>query len=281
MRRSLWLLLALVVAQLFLISEQVAEGEREQESGLLGRWLVALTAPVGGVIDRTIDSLAGLRERLATRSRVLAENRRLRRENLILERDTLRQRALLAEVERLRQAANYAGGWEGEMVTADVAYIDHASWLQTALLVVEGTGVQRNQPVVSADGLLGRVVAVDGRYVKVQLITDRAASVGAMVERTRRQGLVRGAGQGALTLEFIPLQEELAPGDRVLTAGIDGIYPRGLPIGTVTEVASGEGMFHRVRVATAVDFGRLDQVYVLAVPPLPAAAAGEAIEAVP
>lgn len=270
MRRSVWLLLALVVAQLFLISEQVAEGEAG--SGALGRWLLGVVAPVGRTVDGAIDSLSGLRDRLATRSRVLAENRQLRQQNLVLARDTLRLRALVAEVERLRRAANYAGAWEGPLLTADVVYIDHSSWLQTALVVVERAGVRRNQPVVVAEGLLGRVVGVDGRYAKVQLITDRAASVGAMVERTRRQGLVRGAGQGALTLDFIPRQEELVPGDRLLTAGIDGIYPRGLPIGTVTAVVSGEGMFHRVEVAPAVDFGRLDQVYVLDAAPLPEAA---------
>jgi rod shape-determining protein MreC len=278
-RRSVWLLLALVAAQLFLISGQLAE--RAEQSGLLGRGLLAVVVPVGRALDRAADSLAGLRDRLATRSLLLEENRRLRSENLVLARDTLRQRALVGEVERLRRAANYAGAWEGELLTADVVYIDHASWLQTALIVVERAGVRRNQPVVSADGLLGRLVAVEGRYAKVQLLTDRAASVGAMVERTRRQGLVRGAGQGALTLDFIPLQEELAPGDRLLTAGIDGIYPRGLPIGTVASVTSGEGMFHRVEVTPAVDFGRLDQVYVLDAPLLPAAAGGEMLEASP
>jgi rod shape-determining protein MreC len=272
-------LLALVAAQLLLISGQVGQGE--EQSGVLGRGLLAVVVPVGRAIDRAADSLAGLRERLATRSLLLAENRRLRSENLVLARDTLRQRALVGEVERLRRAVNYAGAWEGELLTADVVYIDHASWLQTALIVVERAGVRRNQPVVSADGLLGRLIAVDGRYAKVQLLTDRAASVGAMVERTRRQGLVRGAGQGTLTLDFIPLQEELAPGDRLLTAGIDGVYPRGLPIGTVASVVSGEGMFHRVEVTPAVDFGRLDQVYVLDVVPLPAAAAGEMLEGSP
>ncbi len=279
MRRSVWLLLALVAGQLFLISGQVAQ--RGEQSGLLARGLLAVVVPVGRAIDRAADSLASLRGRLATRSALLAENRRLRGENLVLARDTLRQRALVGDIERLRRAANYAGAWEGELLTADVVYIDHASWLQTALILVERAGVRRNQPVVSADGLLGRLVAVDGRYAKVQLLTDRAASASAMVERSRRQGLVRGAGPGALTLEFIPLQEEIAPGDRLLTAGIDGIYPRGLPIGTVASVASGEGMFHRVEVTPAVDFGRLDQVYVLDAEPLPAAAAGELLEANP
>lgn len=279
MRRSVWLLLALVVGQLFLVSGQVAA--REKESGLVGRWLLAIVAPVARAVDAAADAVAGLDDRLARRSRLEAENRRLRAENLVLAREALRQRALVAEVERLRRAANYAGAREGSPLTADVVYIDHASWLQSAVVVVERAGVRRNQPVVAAEGLLGRVVAVEGRYAKVQLITDRSASVGAMVERTRRQGLVRGAGRGSLILDFIPLQEPLAAGDRLLTAGIDGIYPRGLPIGTVTAVTSGEGMFHEVRVAPAVDFGRLDLVYVLDVAPSPEGALSEALEATP
>ncbi len=279
MRRSLWLLLALVVAQLFLLSGQAAE--EGGEPGLLARWLLAVAAPVGHAIDGAADGLGGLAARLERRSRLEEENARLRQENLALAEGALRERALLLEIERLRGAVGYQETWGGKLRAADIVYIDHTSWLQTALLAVAGGGVRRNQPVVTPDGLLGRVVGVTGRYAKVQLVTDRASSVGAMVERTRRQGLVRGAGRGALALDFIPLQEDLQPGDRLLTAGIDGIYPRGLPIGTITEVAPGEGLFHRVAVSPAVDFARLDHAYVLEVEPLPEAARQPGLEGEP
>ena len=91
-----------------------------------------------------------------------------------------------------------------------------------------------------------------------------------MVERTRRQGVVRGDESGVLALDYVPLQADVRPGDRLLTAGIDGIYPRGIPIGAVLEVAPGDELFHRVRVAPAVDFGRLEKVYVLEPLSLPA-----------
>jgi rod shape-determining protein MreC len=84
-----------------------------------------------------------------------------------------------------------------------------------------------------------------------------------MIERTRRQGVARGAGAGVLDLDFVPLQEEVQIGDRVVTAGIDGIYPRGLPVGTVVAVEPGSELFHDIRLRPAVDFGLLDQVYVL------------------
>ncbi len=117
--------------------------------------------------------------------------------------------------------------------------------------------------VVSPVGLVGRLVLVAPPYAKVQLITDRSASVGAMIERTRRQGVVRGTQSGALELDFVPLQSDVRVGDRVRTAGIDGIYARGIPVGTVVSVEPGSELFHRIQLRPAVDFGRLDQVFVV------------------
>ncbi len=152
---------------------------------------------------------------------------------------------------------------------ADIVYIDHTSWLQTLLLYVGDAEVVRNQAVVSADGLVGRVVVAPHPYAKVQLVTDRAASVGGMVERTRRQGVVRGSSPGSLDFAYVPLQADIRVGDLVVTAGIDGIYPRGLPIGTVVEVKPGDELFHEIRLTPAVDFGVLDQVYILDRMPVP------------
>ena len=86
-----------------------------------------------------------------------------------------------------------------------------------------------------------------------------------MILRTRRQGVVRGGGRGSggLELDYVPLQADVRPGDRVLTAGIDGVYPRGIPVGIVVSVEQGGQLFHRIQLAPAVDFGSLDQVYLL------------------
>ncbi|HKI86399.1 MAG TPA: rod shape-determining protein MreC, partial [Thermoanaerobaculia bacterium] len=103
------------------------------------------------------------------------------------------------------------------------------------------------------------------------LITDRAASVGVMIERTRRQGMAEGNGSATLDLSYIPLSADVRVGDRVITAGNDGIYPAGLVVGTVKSVAPGGDLFHRVELTPAVDFSRLVQVYVLAHQAVPAA----------
>ena len=84
-----------------------------------------------------------------------------------------------------------------------------------------------------------------------------------MIDRTRRPGVVRGVGAGSLELDFVSLQADVQVGDRVVTAGIDGVYPRGLPVGTVVDVRPGEELFHRIRLRPAVDMGQLDLVYLL------------------
>jgi rod shape-determining protein MreC len=126
-----------------------------------------------------------------------------------------------------------------------------------------------DSPVSSADGLVGRVILAEGSYAKVQLVTDRASGNGAMIERTRRQGIVRGAGRDGLTLEYVPLHVDVQVGDRVLSSGTDGLYPRGVPIGTVLSVTPGGELFHSIRLAPAADFGQLDQVFVLLADSLP------------
>jgi rod shape-determining protein MreC len=84
-----------------------------------------------------------------------------------------------------------------------------------------------------------------------------------MIQRTRRQGVIRGSGEGSLELDYIPAQADVRVGDLVVTAGIDGIYPRGVPVGSIAAVAAGAELFHRIRVMPLVDFGLLDQVFVL------------------
>lgn len=266
-RRAFWLLLLACVVQLFALAAQ-APGEAGG-SALLHRLSIRLVAPLGAGVEAASHRLDELGQRLATRSRLAQENRRLAEQNRSLRRESLERRDLARQVELLAEAARYAGGLEGSLRAADIVYIDHTSWLQSALLAVEEGAVRKDQPVATPDGLLGRVLEASGRWAKVQLVTDRSSSVGAMVERTRRQGLIRGTGGGGLQLLFIPLQADLRVGDRVVTAGIDGIYPRGLAVGTITTVEPGDEIYHRVEVAPAVDFARLEQAYVLDLPRWP------------
>ena len=194
---------------------------------------------------------------------LIEENDRLRAQIQELRRENMRLFGAQADMQRLSIALGYQRAAGLPLKVADIVYIDHASWLQTAIVLIEEGAVEPDQPVVSTSGLVGRVVLTAGAYAKIQLITDRSASVGVMIQRTRRQGVVRGSGAGSLELDYIPAQADVRTGDLVVTAGIDGVYPRGVPVGTISAVAAGSELFHRIRVAPLVEFGLLDQVFVL------------------
>lgn len=258
-RRTGWVLIVVLVGQLVYLAIQ---GARAGETRLEGVGLRVL-GPMAHGVAAIPEEFAGAREGVKLRGTLLEENRQLRREAADLRLRLLRLTDVEGELLRLGNAVRYPTPPAGRIRAVDIVYADHTSWLRTLILYTGEVEARHNQPVLSPDGLVGRVVHVAGPYAKVQLITDRAAGVGGMILRTRRQGVVRGGLGTGLELDYVPLQADVRPGDRVLTAGIDGVYPRGIPIGTVASVEPGGQLFHRINVAPAVDFGTLDQVYLL------------------
>ncbi|MFL6236898.1 MAG: rod shape-determining protein MreC [Thermoanaerobaculia bacterium] len=259
-RRTGWVLIVVLVAQLVYLAVQGARAGQTRLEAVGLRLLGPMARGVASIPEGVKDA----REGVKLRGTLLDENRRLRRETESLRLSLLRLTDVEGEMLRLGEAMRYPTPPAGRIRAVDIVYIDHTSWLRTMILYTGPEPARKDQPVLSPAGLVGRVIAVSGPYAKVQLLTDRAAGVGGMILRTRRQGVVRGTGGGSgLELNYVPLQADVRTGDRVLTAGIDGVFPRGIPIGTVVAVEPGGQLFHRIQVAPAVDFGTLDQVYLL------------------
>ena len=171
--------------------------------------------------------------------------------------EKLRLQSLDDQVRAALQRARLPRSVRGRRsASADVVYIDHTSWLQTLFLFMPGGRRSRVSPVTSADGLVGRVILAEGSYAKVQLVTDRASGVGAMIERTRRQGIVRGAGRDGLTLEYVPLQADVQVGrPRALLRHRRPLPARRPDRHRGRRSSRGGELFHSIRLAPAVDFG--------------------------
>ncbi|MEZ5417002.1 MAG: rod shape-determining protein MreC [Vicinamibacterales bacterium] len=112
-------------------------------------------------------------------------------------------------------------------------------------------------------GVVGRVTSRGPRAALVQLIIDANAAAGAIVRADPGQGIVVGVGDGTLRMEYAPATGDVVTGDIVVTSGIDGLYPAGFVIGTVTRVSRGDGLYHEIAVQPAVDFSRLEDVLVV------------------
>jgi rod shape-determining protein MreC len=126
-------------------------------------------------------------------------------------------------------------------------------------------GVRKNDPVISGEGLTGRVLAVGRSTATVLLVVDRSSSVAARLGTTGETGLVTGLGSNTLDLELFDPKASVAVGDKVLTSGYDkGVFPAGVPIGTVTAAPpAGDNLSRHVRVQPFVDFSRLDYVLIV------------------
>jgi len=178
-----------------------------------------------------------------------------------------------ADVYRMRAIIGYSEQADLPATLARVVMIDTGGRFKS-LILDRGSdeGIRVNDPVLSAEGLVGRVVLTTPSVSKVQLILDGDSSAGVHFERTRRQGVARGTGGNDLSIAFVPFTADVVPGDRVYTAGIDGVYPRGIFVGSVTSVEKGKDLFKTVRCAPATDFSSLEDLIVLRTPRIAPAA---------
>ena len=256
---TLALLGVALLGHLFLLASSPQGGER-----LIERIAVGMLGPLTYSAGVMTDRVTGFFESFRTRRSLESENQRLSGEVARLQRDLVRLQGVEDELGRLSRLTGYERPTPGQGLVADVIYVDDASWLRTLVIYTGSSSARLNQPVVTAEGLVGRVVVAAGHYAKVQMVTDRSAAVSAMLRRTRRKGVAQGrGGEEGLALRYVPRQADVAVGDTVVTAGLDGVFPRGIPIGVVAAVGEADGLFRQVDVVPAVDFSLLDQVFVL------------------
>lgn len=179
---------------------------------------------------------------------------------------------LRQENQRLKELLDYADTVEEyERVTAPVIGRSQGIWFnQFTVGAGRNQGVEEDMAVINGAGLVGRVTSVSANTCKVTAIIDSTSDVSVIVERTRDYGFVRGlleAGGGDDTMElyFLPMGNDLVPGDVLVTSGADGVFPRGLSVGSVLEVSrSSEDAEDRYAlVSPTVDFLRLEEVVIL------------------
>jgi rod shape-determining protein MreC len=201
-----------------------------------------------------------------------SENESLRRRIAALEKELLASRAGAEDAAHLRALLSLSPYLPGVRVAAPILSIEERGAYRRALIGAGGDkGVLAGSPLVVPSGLVGRVTTVSTRFAKAILLTDADSAVGARIVRTGEQGVVRG-DEGELRIDYLSAIADVRPGDAIETAGIDGIFPRGIPVGVVTRVTRGKALFLAVRVAPSAPLRRLDDVLVL--DPAPSAEPG-------
>lgn len=234
--------------------------------------LTAVTFGLVGEIQRvTMSAVEGVREAwggyVALRE-VQAENEALQEQIQTLQVRLQEQRAMAQRADALRQLLELRDRAGLDTVAAEVIAGAASTEFRT-VTIDRGArdGVAADRAVISPAGVVGRVILPSARAAMVQLIVDRNAAVGALIERSRVQGVVTGAGTDLLQMDYVADTADVQAGDLVVTSGIDGIYPKGFVVGSVAAVDAGPDGFLRIAVRPAVDFSRLEEVLVVLTPP--------------
>jgi len=182
-----------------------------------------------------------------------------------LEEENLQLREALVASGRLERIAEMRDEFEIPMLPAELVGVDVSAWFRAALLDRgREHGVHAGMPVISEHGLVGLATATSRSAAKIMLLIDPQSAVDGVLQRSRARGIVRGIRDDALEFEFVARQGDVRVGDELITSGLGGVYPKGLRIGEVIEVEpSASEMLQTAIVRPAVDFGRLEQVFVM------------------
>ena len=248
-----------------------ASSRRGYPPTTIGRVVLPLIAPFQGGFARVIRYAKGVWTHYFFLINVAVENEELRKalaqatekNNQCYETDLSNQ--------RLRKLLEFKKSSTVKVIAAEVIGRDPSPWFKTAIIDKgQSDGVSKGLPVVIAEGIAGQVVEVSPGFSKVLLLIDPNSAVDAVVQRTRARGIVKGESEDRTVFHYVLRKHDVRVGDRVVSSGLDGVFPKGLSVGQVAEVIKrNAGIFQEVFVTPSVDFEKLEEVLVVLTPSWP------------
>ena len=264
-RRTGYLFLAVIVGHVILISTQVTTK----------KGVPMLEAAVFGVFSEVQRGANTVTSGVQTRwqnyfalQQVREENERLKQQLGDLQVRLQEERGLAEQSQSLQKLLDLKTNTQLSTTGANVIAGGASPEFRT-ITIDKGTGegLRANMAIIAPAGVVGRVIQPSTRAAKVQLLIDRSAAAGALIERTRAQGVVVGTGSDMLRMDYVAGSADVKAGDAVVTSGIDGIYPKGFVIGQIQSVKRGGGEFSAIVIKPAVDFASLEAVLIVLTPP--------------
>ena len=256
-----WLFMTVTVAHLILISAQVTS---KRGVPLLEELIFGGMAEVQRVATGGIGEVRGVWQNYVNLRQMGQENDALKQRVSQLEVALQRERALAGQTRVLQELLDLKK--ETALATTPAAVIASGASPDFRTMTLDkgsSQGLAADMAVIAPAGIVGRVILPTPRAAKVQLIIDRNAAAAGLVERTRAQGVVVGTGGDRLRFEYVSGTADLKTGDRVVTSGMDGIYPKGFVIGQIESIERSAGEFSNVFIRPSVNLSALETVLVV------------------
>ena len=260
--RSLFLLGGVVLLQVLLLAVQI---KRDSQGRLIRVWTVGAVSPFERAGAHGVSHIRDTWNHYFALQHTSRENEELKRENGALKLQITQLQSKASEADRLAGLLKFRQtNMDVPMVAARVIFWSADSASQTIYLDRgERDGIRRNMGVITPDGVVGKVSESYKDTSQVLLLTDKESGVGAMLVDSRVQKPVGGTGESLLIMKYISNEDSsVNPGDRIVTSGMDRIFPPDLPVGTIADIKPGN-TFKQIRVRPAANLERLEEVFVL------------------
>ncbi|PYX22794.1 MAG: rod shape-determining protein MreC [Acidobacteria bacterium] len=262
--KNLIVLVCVLFAQVLGLAVQVKRTTDTESSRLIRIWAVDSVTPFEKVLNWMHNSSWNIWHNYFYLRGVRAENRGLKAEIERLRLEQIRLNEDAAQARRLQALFAFKEQFISQTKPAQV--IGSSGSEQSRAIYIdkgESDGLKPDMAVITADGIVGKVLKVFHSTSQVLLIDDQSSGVGGILEKSRLQGIVRGTRSGEVVLEHIMSDNPVQPGEVVRTSGGDRIFPKGLPVGAVSQVASGPDLFLTIRVRPAANLSKLEEVLVV------------------
>ncbi|WP_079546029.1 rod shape-determining protein MreC [Christensenella massiliensis] len=256
----------IIIVLIFLLVAGNGSGTLSQSAGQAG----TVFAPVQNFFYQISSNIGGFFDGLVNQDERAQENEELQNELEVFKSKSREYEELKKENERLAELLEYKQeNTDQELALARITGKNPGNWFDVFTIDLgRADGIKENMPVITADGLVGRIEEVGLYSSKVMAIIDSRSSVSSIMERSREEAVVKGAVSSnslddSLYISFLPLNADITVGDKIITSGYDGIYPKGFLIGEVAESSNTETEGKNVQIEPAVDFRRLEEVFVV------------------
>jgi rod shape-determining protein MreC len=262
--KNLWVLAAVLFVQVLALGVQVKRPSDAGSVSLIKIWTVRTITPVQKALVHTTDWVQDIWHSYFYLRGLRTENERLEDENMQLRMEQVRMVQDASQAQRLQALLKFKEQYISETVAAQVIGTS-GSETSRVLFVDKGSndGLRPDMAVITPTGVVGKIMRVFPSTAQVLEINDQTSGVGALLEKSRLQGILKGTAAGDAMLHYIMGDEQVEVGDTVITSGGDRIYPKGLPIGTVVSVNPGNDMFLNIRVKPSARLDRVEEVLVI------------------
>ncbi len=262
--RNVTILVAILFAQVLGLAIQVKRNSDEESTRLIRIWAVDAVTPLEKTIVWFQSGTSNLWHGYIYLRGVRQENRNLKEELQQLRLHQARLEEDAQQARRLQSLLGFKEQFVAQTMAAQVIGLSGSPQSRT-FYMDKGSdeGIAKDMAVITAEGVVGKVLRVYPSTAQVLMIDDQSSGVGAILETSRLQGVLRGTPSGRVVLDKIMNDEPVQAGEKVLTSGGDQIFPKGLLIGTVGKVAQGKEFFLDVQVKPAADLSKLEEVLVI------------------